>query len=229
MAMSRDPLSFAPADGGEAAVRRWVIVNFNYTFSRTKDNLAARTGLQLDQDWAVGRQRSAARVECDGGLQRAVRRGRQARRQQPGRAGDCQRLADIGHHAVPIGPAAGSILAACNLPNAGTCYADFAPGFTGDVRINGDYGDGDVLGAAPPTYIDRAPSNRPRRLPTGNTLRTLAFDLRNPSSFNQDLSVRRDFRVSKLKLGFASTCSISSITSSSEASRPTSPMRISDG
>ena len=45
----------------------------------------------------------------------------------------------------------------------------------------------------------------PRRPPTsiayGNTPRTLAFDLRNPSSFNQDLSVRRDFRMSKLKLG----------------------------
>ena len=29
-------------------------VNFNYTFSRTEDNLAARTGYNFDQDWAVG-------------------------------------------------------------------------------------------------------------------------------------------------------------------------------
>jgi len=95
----------------------------------------------------------------------------------------------------------GSILAACNLPNAGTCYADFAPGFSGDVRINGDYGDGDVLGTAPPTYIDRTAFQSPAAFAYGNTPRTLAFDLRNPSSFNQDLSVRRDFRMSKLKLG----------------------------
>ena len=37
------------------------------------------------------------------------------------------------------------------------------------------------VGAAPFTY--------------GNTPRTLAFDLRNPSSFNQDLSIQRDFPV----------------------------------
>ena len=35
----------------------------------------------------------------------------------------------------------------------------------------------------------------------GNTPRTLAFDLRNPSSFNQDLSVRRDFHLASMKLG----------------------------
>jgi hypothetical protein len=34
----------------------------------------------------------------------------------------------------------------------------------------------------------------------GNTPRTLAYDLRNPSSFNQDLSVRRDIRISTTKL-----------------------------
>ena len=35
----------------------------------------------------------------------------------------------------------------------------------------------------------------------GNTPRTLAFDLRNPSYFNQDLSVRRDFPIARMKLG----------------------------
>ena len=49
----------------------------------------------------------------------------------------------------------GSIGAACNLPNAGTCYADYNPSFSGSVRINGDYGDGDVLGTTPPAYVDR--------------------------------------------------------------------------
>ena len=29
-------------------------VNANYTFSRTEDNLAARTGYNFEQDWAVG-------------------------------------------------------------------------------------------------------------------------------------------------------------------------------
>jgi hypothetical protein len=35
----------------------------------------------------------------------------------------------------------------------------------------------------------------------GNTPRTLAYDLRNPSSFNQDLSIRRDFPISRVRLG----------------------------
>jgi hypothetical protein len=35
----------------------------------------------------------------------------------------------------------------------------------------------------------------------GTTPRTLAFDLRNPSYFNQDLSVRRDFPIARMKLG----------------------------
>ncbi len=41
----------------------------------------------------------------------------------------------------------GFITAACNLPNAGTCYANFNPSFSGPVRINGAYGSGDLLGA----------------------------------------------------------------------------------
>ena len=32
----------------------------------------------------------------------------------------------------------------------------------GPVRINGDYGDGDVLGTTPPTYIDRDAFQSPR-------------------------------------------------------------------
>ena len=38
-----------------------------------------------------------------------------------------------------------TIAASCNLPNAGSCYADYAPGVAASsVRINGDYGSGDV-------------------------------------------------------------------------------------
>ena len=61
------------------------------------------------------------------------------------------------------------------------------------MRINGDYGDGDVLGANPPSYIDRNAFVSAPAFTYGNTPRTLAHDLRNPSSFNQDLSVQRDF------------------------------------
>src|SRR5437762_216640 len=36
----------------------------------------------------------------------------------------------------------GTIAASCNLPNAGGCYADYANGFSGPLRINGEYGSG---------------------------------------------------------------------------------------
>jgi hypothetical protein len=100
----------------------------------------------------------------------------------------------------------GSIAAACNLPNAGGCYADFNPAFSGDARINGEWGEGDVRGSAPPAYIDRNAFVSPAAYTYGNTPRTMAYGLRNPAYFNQDLSLRRTFHVNRrlrLKLGVA--------------------------
>src|SRR5262249_61613522 len=71
----------------------------------------------------------------------------------------------------------------------------------GPVRITAACVVGNVLGPAPPSYIDRNAFQSPAAYAYGNTPRTLAFDLRNPSAFNQDLSVRRDFQVARLRLG----------------------------
>jgi hypothetical protein len=176
-------------------------VNFNYTLSRTEDNLAARTGYNFDQDWAVGVNDQPhvwnALVVYDLPFGR------------PGQPGSANRIVRglvkdwqiSGITQFRSGRPLGVIGAACNLPNAGTCYADYNPAFTGAVRINGNYGDGDVLGTTPPSYIDRNAFQSPAAFTYGNTPRTLAFDLRNPSYFNQDLSVKRDFRMGRLKLG----------------------------
>jgi hypothetical protein len=102
----------------------------------------------------------------------------------------------------PIGP----IAAACNLPNAGGCYADFNPSFSGPARINGDWGSGDVRGTSPPSFIDRNAFVSPAAYTYGNTPRTLPFGLRNPATFNQDMSLRRSFRIRerlRLKVGVA--------------------------
>ena len=122
-------------------------VNVNYTFSRTEDNLAARTGWDFAQDWAVGINDqphifnamvvydlpfgAEGRAGSGNSVIRAIVRGWQL----------------SGITQFRSGRPLGSIGAACNLPSAGTCYADFNPDFSGPVRINGDYGDGDVLGA----------------------------------------------------------------------------------
>jgi hypothetical protein len=178
-----------------------LIVNFNYTYSRTKDNQTARTGYNFDQDWSVG-----VNDQPHVWNTMVVYNVPFGAEGKPGSSNPVLRAIVKDWQVSGItqfrsGRPLGAILAACNLPNAGTCYADFAPGFTGGVRINGDYGDGDVLGATPPTYIDRAAFQSPAAFAYGNTPRTLAFDLRNPSSFNQDLSVRRDFHVAKVRLG----------------------------
>jgi hypothetical protein len=182
-------------------------LNINYTFSRTKDNLTARTGYDFDQDWAVGVNDQphvfnaiavydvpfGADGQPGGGnaVIRSIVRGWQVSSITQFRSGR------------PIGTN-GSIIGACNLPNAGTCYADFNPAFSGPVRINGDWGEGDVLGANPPSFIDRNAFVSAPAFTFGNTPRTLAFGLRNPNSFNQDLSVQRDFPIGgerKVRIG----------------------------
>ena len=108
-------------------------MNFNYTFSRTEDNLAARTGYNFDQDWAVG-------VNDQPHVANAIvvydmpfgAEGRAGQRQPVVRA-LVSGLADLGHHAVPIGPPLGAILGGVQPAERGTCYADFNPDFTGDV------------------------------------------------------------------------------------------------
>ena len=107
-------------------------VNFNYTFSRTEDNLAARTGYNFDQDWAVGVNDQPHVLERARGLQRC----RSARRASRAAAiGSCARSSGTGRSPASRSSGRAGRLArfgaACNLPNAGTCYADFNPAFIG--------------------------------------------------------------------------------------------------
>jgi len=176
-----------------------VVVHFNYTYSRTEDNLAWRSGYLIDRDWAVG-------VNDQPHIMNAI-----AVYDIPsGGAGNRVVRALVSDWQVSSitqfrsGRPLGAIGATCNLPSAGTCYADFNPSFSGPVRINGDYGDGDVLGASPPTFIDRNAFAVPAAFTYGNTPRTVAHELRNPHTWNQDLAIRRTFRVggtTRLRVG----------------------------
>ncbi|MEO5821412.1 MAG: carboxypeptidase regulatory-like domain-containing protein [Vicinamibacteraceae bacterium] len=179
-------------------------INANYTFSRTEDDLVARTGYDFAQDWAIGvnDQPHVANVIAVFDLPFGAEG-------QPGSGNAVVRALVHGWQVSGItqfrsGRPLGAIIGACNLPSAGACYADFNPTFSGPVRINGDYGNGDVLGTVPPTYIDRNAFVSAPAFTYGNTPRTLAFDLRNPGSVNQDLSVQRDFVLThtlKIRLG----------------------------
>ena len=83
-----------------------LIVNFNYTFSRTEGQSRGADRLQLRPGLGGRRQRSAARLERDWSSTtcRSARKG--AGQRQSGRARDRQGLAGLGHHAVPIRPSA---------------------------------------------------------------------------------------------------------------------------
>src|SRR5262249_37673892 len=144
-------------------------INFNYTYSRTKDNLAARTGYNFAQDWAVGVNDQPhvwnAMVVYDIPFGAAGKPG-------SGNAivsGIVKNWQVAGITQFRSGRPLGSILGTCLLPNAGGCYADFNPSFNGPVRINGDWGDGDVLGTNPPTYIDRNAFQSAPSFTYGNT------------------------------------------------------------
>ncbi|HWB86972.1 MAG TPA: TonB-dependent receptor [Bryobacteraceae bacterium] len=88
----------------------------------------------------------------------------------------------------------GTASASCNLPNAGGCYADYNPSFSGPVQI-ADYGSGNLLGSNTAVYLDKTAFQNPAPYTYGNTPRTLAYALRGPSSFTQDLSLRREFQI----------------------------------
>jgi hypothetical protein len=88
-----------------------------------------------------------------------------------------------------------SIAASCNVPDAGTCRADYNPAFSGPVRINGDYGSGNLSGSNPTPFLDKNAFVSPAAFSFGNTPRTLVKGLRGPASKGQDISLRREFGI----------------------------------
>jgi len=97
----------------------------------------------------------------------------------------------------------GIIGASCNLPNAGGCRASYNPSFTGSVRINGDWGSGDLLGARP-AFLDAKAFTNPAPYTYGNTPGAGSYGLYNPGFWNQDVGLTRQFRITeRFKLDFS--------------------------
>jgi hypothetical protein len=97
----------------------------------------------------------------------------------------------------------GVIGAACNLPQAGGCRASYTPGFTGDVRINGEWGSGDLLGARP-QFLDPRAFRNPAPYTYGDTPGAGSYGLYSPGLWNEDLGVNRQFGITeRIKLDFS--------------------------
>jgi len=77
----------------------------------------------------------------------------------------------------------------------GTCFLNYNPAFTGDIRINGNYGSGNVLGSSPTSYLDKTAFMDPLPYTYGSIPRTGAFGLNAPYLGNMDVSVRREFAI----------------------------------
>jgi hypothetical protein len=177
---------------GHKTLSHGVIADFNYTLSKAFDDLSSRNGYFSDKAQSVNPTHTFnvmfvyalpfGNGQHLAGAHRAVRAlvsGWQL----------------SGVTTYRSGTGVGSIGAACNLPNAGGCFASYNPSFSGPVRINGDYGTGDLLGRTPPVFLDRNAFVSPLAYTYGNTPRTLVYGLRNPASYNQNVSVRRSFRI----------------------------------
>lgn len=84
-----------------------------------------------------------------------------------------------------------------------TCIASYNPNFSGPVRINGDFGDGNVTGTGATTYINKSAFVDPAAYTFGNLPRSAPFGLRSPYLLSEDASLRREIVIhEKTKLAF---------------------------
>jgi hypothetical protein len=97
----------------------------------------------------------------------------------------------------------GIIGATCNLPSAGGCRASYNPAFSGPIRINGEWGSGDLLGARP-QFLDARAFRNPAPYTYGDTPGAGAAGLYGPGFWNEDASISRQFViVERVKLDFS--------------------------
>jgi hypothetical protein len=88
----------------------------------------------------------------------------------------------------------GPFTSVCRLPNAGSCYADYNPAFTGPVRINGGYGSGNPK-SNPVPYINVNAFQNAADYTYGTTPRHGAYSLRNPGGANEEVAVDKIFTL----------------------------------
>jgi hypothetical protein len=79
----------------------------------------------------------------------------------------------------------------------GACLASYNRAFNGNVRINGDYGDGNALGTGAVSYLDRAAFSAPAPYTFGDLPRSAPYNLFGMSLWNQDVSLRRIIGVTE--------------------------------
>ncbi len=86
------------------------------------------------------------------------------------------------------------ITTGCTAPFSGTCLPNLVPG-AGPVRINGAFHPRTLADVATTPYISSAAFATPAPFTFGNAPLAAPFGLRNPSSYDIDMALRRSFDV----------------------------------
>ena len=86
---------------------------------------------------------------------------------------------------------------ACNAGGIlGTCIPNYNPAWSGSsVRINGNYGDGNLIGGTVTSFLDRTAFAAPAAYTVGNLPRSGVYGLNAPYTWSLDMSVRREFAI----------------------------------
>ncbi|MBZ5584737.1 MAG: carboxypeptidase regulatory-like domain-containing protein [Acidobacteriia bacterium] len=102
----------------------------------------------------------------------------------------------------------GSVGANCTLPSGGSCYADLTANFSGPIHINGSPSDANLRASNAPSFLATGVFQNPAAYTYGNSPRSLVYKLHNVNSFNQNASLKRDFRIrERITLAFQADAS----------------------
>ena len=108
----------------------------------------------------------------------------------------------------------------CNTPGiSSTCIASYNPSFTGPVRINGDYGSGNALGAGALPYYDKRAFADPAAYTFGNLPRSAPLGLFVPNLIDESISLRREFGINE-RWKLAITADVFNVTNSVHFAAP---------
>jgi hypothetical protein len=90
----------------------------------------------------------------------------------------------------------------CVVPGGGTCMPNYNPAFGGPVRINGSYGRGQTAKSLvnylnPAAFINATNTLLYPNYTFGNVARTKPYGLRGPTSYDLDLSLKKNIKITE--------------------------------
>ena len=86
------------------------------------------------------------------------------------------------------------VASGCTTPGGGQCMPNYNTNYSGPVRINGKYG-ANMTAKSPVPYIAYQAFSLPAPYTFGNVARTKAYGLRGPTSFDMDMSLKKDIPI----------------------------------